>query len=105
MSPRIIKLLVGIILIYGFGWLTHRKSNLKVPKFVTIICGKKSNMLNPSGIALQLIAIIYLIAAIIGVVKGQEDLINYYGTGGTFLACIIFLIISGAFAIKKFFHR
>lgn len=104
MIVRIIKILIGCLVLYLIGWFVNYRTpegvGFKVPKVISIICGKKQPIVTTGGLVLQLIAIGYSIGGLVGaLVIRKENLINFLGVFTTILVFIISFIIWGIWRI------
>jgi hypothetical protein len=104
MALRIIKILIGCLVLYFMGWFVNYRTpdgaGFKVPKIISFICGKKQPFVTAGGLVLQLIAIGYSIGGLIGaLVIKKENLINFFGVSTTLLVIIICFVIWGIWRI------
>jgi hypothetical protein len=100
---RVIKLLIGCLVLYFIGWFSNRKltEGYSVPKFVSFICGKKDSIVSVGGLIAQWLAVSFFIGALIPILTNREDLINFGGITG-WLVGLIILGITWLISIKKF---
>jgi H+/Cl- antiporter ClcA len=95
MLSTIFRVASGCLILYLVGLVTNRASDLgyKAPKLIALLCGKRKPILSVPGVAVQMMAIGYLLGTIFAEYLKREDLIVGLGMAGLFSVSILIGLI------------